>query len=71
LRDLRRKGWNLNGVETYLDKTFDKIDGKEEEVVKDEEALAEDVSICKKTKPEEFRRPKLTPMKLVTKPIDV
>jgi hypothetical protein len=72
--EVEEKGQSLKDVERYLDKIFDKIEGKEEDIVEGEEAPAENVRIpkylddCPKTDPGELRRPKITSMKLVTKP---
>jgi hypothetical protein len=66
---------NVKDVETYILKTFDKIEGKEEKPVEeDEEATASTkypryLDDCPKTEPEELRRPNITAKRLVTKSI--
>jgi hypothetical protein len=66
---------NVKDVEAYILKTFDKIEGKEEKLVEeDEEATTitkypRYLDDCPKTEPEELRRPNITAKKLVTKPI--
>ncbi len=77
LEALENKSKSLRDVEKYLEKTFDTIEGKEEKIVEGEDPAPDHVRIprylddCAKTTSEELKRPKVTSMKLVAKPIGV
>jgi hypothetical protein len=73
--ELEEKNKSLEDMKKYLQKAFDRIEGKEEQVVEGDEVVAENIRIprslddCEKTQPEELERPNIKSMKLVAKPV--